>query len=283
MTSHNRREKTFRSLGQLFKASLPPGASVAVYLVDAGSTDGTVAAVRREFPHVDVIRADASLHWNQGMRLAWEHASRVDPDGYLWLNDDTFVRPDALSTLIDTLAAQEREAGRKGIVVGSCFEPTAPGAGGQRLTYGGRTKEVELVQPGAAPQPVQTLNGNLVLVSREAYHDLGNLSPVYQHMFGDLEYGWRAQGAGVPVWLAPGLLAECSADADHVRPWMDGRLSLRTRLRALRGPKGLRAREIRHFQTTTGRGNWMAILVKQYTIAVFAGACNIVRQLIRKR
>jgi hypothetical protein len=98
-------------------AAAHPGIPTSVYVVDAGSTDGTAALVRREFPDVRLMiaaenRGYAALN-NLALRVIVAAAS-ADADrtriAVLLLNADTAMPPDALTGLLDALAAHP-EAG----------------------------------------------------------------------------------------------------------------------------------------------------------------------------
>ena len=99
LTCFNRRDTTLACLEALFRCDLPADTSLAVVLVDDGSQDGTGDAVLERFPAVRVIRGNGSLYWNGGMRLAYLATIELPFDDYLWLNDDTMLDPQALSTL----------------------------------------------------------------------------------------------------------------------------------------------------------------------------------------
>ena len=292
---------------RLFAQELPEGTEFTVFLVDDGCTDGTGGAVKREFPSVNVILGDGTLYWNQGMRLAWKCAYLAgDWDAYLWLNDDSMLLDNALATMIETLYQQERETGRRGIVVGSCREPVVGGQGSEvgdqfsearsvedgawseehgagsmeqgankqaaplppapcslppaKLTYGGRD-ERGLVEPTDVPQPVKAFNGNLVLVSRDAFQELGNLNPAYSHSFGDIDYGIRANNIGIIIWLAPYCLSEC--ERNPPAKWRNPEIPLPERWRAFCGPKGLKIDELKVFAKIRNYKWWIPSYIKQ--------------------
>lgn len=72
-----------------------------VLVVDNASTDGTVAAIRAEFPWADVLALDENLGGAGGFHrgLAEGHARGFD---WIWLmDDDTIPTPTALSALLD--------------------------------------------------------------------------------------------------------------------------------------------------------------------------------------
>lgn len=242
MACYNRRDTTLRCLASLFDQGLPEGVTLSVYLVDDGSTDGTGPAVQARFASVTVLQGDGNLYWNGAMRVAWARAMADGRDYYLWLNDDTMLLPGAIATLLRTARDVLQREGCEGIVVGSCRDCRT----GQH-TYGGRVKRrqssrlpLKPLPPGPQMLPCDTMNGNLVLVPKAVVSVLGNLSAEYTQTmgFGDVDYGMRARRAGIPVWIAPGHVAECSV-SERVHPWTDPRIPLVQRWRDMCSPLGL--------------------------------------------
>lgn len=265
MTCHNRRVQTLRCLESLRRASLVAAADVDVdvdvYLVDDGCTDGTAGAVRDRFPEVVIVPGTGSLYWCGGMRVAWQAALMGGPyDAYLWLNDDVELTPDCVAVLLETQAVVRRETGKPGIVVGST-QDQASGA----TSYGEMGPEG--IRPaGAAPRPIESFNGNIVLVPDEVYRLVGGFSRAYRHGFGDLDYACRARRRGVPIWLAAGHLGSCTMD--KVSRWERRDVPLWERLVALHRPTGcppweLAVLTLRHggwwFPGTVAKLYWRAL------------------------
>ena len=100
LTCHNRKFQTLQCLESLFlQQRLNVDFRIEVFLVDDASTDGTAYETRIQYPEVNIIQGNGNLYWNRGMRLAWETAaSKNKYDYYLWLNDDTFLKPNAINT-----------------------------------------------------------------------------------------------------------------------------------------------------------------------------------------
>lgn len=240
MTCFNRRDSTLACL-QAVEASTGIGhVQLSVVLVDDGSTDGTAQAVRGAHPWVTVIGSEGDLYWCRGMHRAFAHALPFGYDHYIWLNDDTFPQPDALARLI--ACAHDLTQGRPQpvIVVGSVVHPIT-----RQLTYGGerrisrlRPLSLRRVRPGDHLQPVDTMNGNLVLVNALAAAQVGNLDPGFEHAMGDIDYGFRARGAGVGVWLAPGTHGQCSLNGTR-GTFQDTSLALGRRWQLMMARKGL--------------------------------------------
>ena len=212
MAAYNRKELTLtclRSLG----AQQVPGVALDVFVLDDASSDGTSETIAEQFPEVTVLHGDGELYWNGGM----QRAIAGDYDYYLWMNDDTSLDDGGLAVLFDT-ARQLRERGHEAVIVaGSTRHPDTG-----ELTYGGvvhphrwRPLRPELVEPGDAPRPCDTMNGNATLISRAVVQRIGNIDPAFVQQMGDFDYGLRARAAGCSVWIAPGTVGTCASHPER--------------------------------------------------------------------
>lgn len=241
ITCHNRVEITTSCLKRLL---VQADDGMKIFLVDDGSSDGTVNAIRTIFPAVTVIEGDGSLYWAKGMRRAWEAAIAVrqDWDGYLWLNDDTELRSDAIAKL---LAANGDEC----IVVGELEDSKG------EVVYGMR-------QDGL-------FTGNCVFVPRKVYERIGMICGDYSHAWADSDYAMQAKRAGIGV-VSAGVVGK--AEGHPNRPKLKG-LSLKDRWRLLRHPKGWNVHDLWLYR----RRNW------GYVAAIFSCLHMIVHVMIGER
>jgi GT2 family glycosyltransferase len=269
LTCFNRREVTLRALRLLFAQRLPERVELTAFLLDAGSSDGTASAVRSEFPKVRLLHGDPSLFWNAGMRVAFGEALQEDFDHYIWLNDDTHLYPDAVSRLLvaynDLLAQGEIRP----IIAGCTRDPKS-----DALTYGGIVRSNRLYPfryrravPGDKPLPCHTINGNFVLISREAARLTGNLNEAFSHSMGDHDYGLRARKVGCSLWLAPGYIGTCARN-DWRGTWQDEKLAFIERWRKLNGPKGMPPREYLTYTRAHGGPFWPLFWLYPYARAL---------------
>jgi GT2 family glycosyltransferase len=200
MTVHNRRDKTLKCLEGLKSQILSDSLIVDIYITDDGSTDGTDMAIRERYPDVKILLGDGSLFWNRGMRKAWVEAAKHDEyDCFLWLNDDTYLFDDTLSVFINCSV----QIGQKGIIIGATTNNSR-----SEVTYGGM-KDGRLLSPDGTLQDCTTFNGNVVLVSRHAFEQIGFLDPYYVHAIGDIDYGLMARTKGVRCVLTPKYIGIC--------------------------------------------------------------------------
>lgn len=267
MTCHDRRSLTLACLDRLVAQTGVPKPDV--YLVDDGSHDGTGEAVAAALPHVMVLPGDGTLWWNGGMRRAWAAAASagIDYDGFVWLNDDVELVPDALERLV-AAAREGADAGGSAIVAGSTVDP-ATGAvnyGGSAASTPGRPLRLQLIEPGERARPVDTISGNVVLVSRAAHQRLGNIDPRYEHIYGDLDYGFRARVVGVPVILAPGVFGTCGGNPTAGTS-SDRSLGVWRRLRLRRAED--RSRHARDWRRFARRWSGLGPLSIGYSVAPY--------------
>ena len=264
LTCHNRRGKTLLCLKALFQARLKPNYKADVVLVDDGSTDRTGEAVKENFPKVHVIQGDGSLFWNQGMRLAWNTASRNgNYDFYLWLNDDTILDESALEELLNCYQKAFHKDQRPAIIVGACESD----AQNNDFTYGGRNEE-GAVLPNGDLQICKYMNGNAVLVPQAVFEKLGNLSPEYTHGMGDFDYGLRAQNDGFVCYTTRKYIAVCPRN-EGVGAWCNSQTPISKRWELLYSPKGLNLKEYNIFRRKFWGWRWIIYAIKAYLKILF--------------
>lgn len=209
ITVHNRIDKTLVCLDKLFNQNSL--INFDVYLTDDGSTDNTKKILREKFPMVRIIEGDGELFWNKGMLKAWEIASNtINYDFYLWLNNDTYLFEHAIDELLTSFRLAKEKEGSDSIIIGSCKESVST----DFFSYGGRDDKGPIL-PGEKIKKVKYINGNLVLISKNIFKTLGNLSVEYTHSFGDYDYSLRASEENINCYAAREYLAVCETNKNQ--------------------------------------------------------------------
>lgn len=240
LTVFNRKEKTLQCLENLYKQIPVNGIKVDVYLTNDGCTDGTPEAVAENFPQVNIIHADGNLFWNRGMHLAWEIAAKEkDYDWYLWLNDDTFLKNDAISKLV-TLSNNNSK--KPNIIIGATKSSST-----DKLTYGGRHNKIGIPPCNGKPHQVDTFNGNIVLISKEAFLLNGNLDYYFSHSKGDIDYGLRAMKNGILMLQCGDVLGVCD-EHTSLDKWCNPNIPFLQRIKLLHQPNGMPPKETFHLE-----------------------------------
>lgn len=210
LVCHNRRETTLRAIRSLHAQDQHPF-TLTVFLFDDASTDGTAEAVAKEFPDTTITHGDGSAFWNGGLHKVWQSAVPSRPDAFLWLNDDVELHEDALSRIGDAWRTVEaRTSGRRFILAAATGCTDGEGEyGGKRRAKSPTSFKLEPIPPTDRLLPIDTFNGNIVLVPREVTEEIGLNDPAFFHNFGDIDYGLRATAAGIECVLMPGTMGDC--------------------------------------------------------------------------
>lgn len=195
--------------GCLRAAQAQRGAQAALLVVDNGSTDGSAALVRRDFPAARLVENGRNLGFSAGMNVGLRllRAAPEPPELVVLLNQDTLVDPDWLRHLLAPFAADARIA-----AVGcKIYYPD-----GRTIQHAGK-----LIEPGRAmtrhigyrerdcgqhdrPREVEGVTGAALALRMSALGEVGlfdeGYSPAY---FEDDDLCWRLRRAGYRVYYEP--------------------------------------------------------------------------------
>jgi GT2 family glycosyltransferase len=243
ITCHNRKVYTLACLDRLYSQTLPQDVALSVYLVDDGCSDGTAKAVREAYPTTNILQGDGSLFWCNGMRLAWQVATKSDPDFYLWLNDDTMLHPNCITVLMNTWSEAIIQSNNGVLVVGSTRDPDT-----LMYTYGGQSlcgrhpvRATQVIPDNVIAKHCDTFNGNCVFIPRYIYQTVGMMRS-FTHAMSDIDYGLLARRAGVQIIVAPGYIGECRGNPISTF-WSNRSLPRKQRWRLLLSHRGLPPRD----------------------------------------
>jgi GT2 family glycosyltransferase len=247
LTCHNRREKTLACLNALYTCQVPENYELDVYLVDDGSTDGTLEFVNRNYPLVNIIKGNGNLFWAGGMRLAWREALKQKFDGFLLLNDDTILHLNAIEQLIEVHNYSLEKNKKGGIYIGSVKDPDS-----EEYSYGGHklmnnlSGNSKIVKPSQQKiQECDFANGNILFVSQNVVESIGILSDKFTHFLADYDYTLTAKKNGFPVLVCSSYCGTC--ENDHDKNWLSAEYSLSERIKYLKNPKYLAYNEYLYY------------------------------------
>jgi len=179
-----------------------------VVVVDNGSTDDSVAAVRATYPRVTLIETGENLGYVGGNNVGLEYARAMGADYALLLNNDTEVAPDFLRLLVE--AAEANPA--TGIVGPTIYYFDRPNvvwsAGGDIDWRRGRTRmigldEVDQGQFGHTLRPVDFVTGCAMLIKMSLVEQVGLLDARFFAYYEETEWCVRAARAGFKILHVP--------------------------------------------------------------------------------
>lgn len=230
---HNRKSQTVASVKAMTTAAASANLLPILYLFDDGSVDGTAAAVEALPLEVNVVRGPGDAYWAQSMAQVESLALEVarPDDLLLWLNDDTVLTTDSFAMLVHVARKSEPTVCVGVTCATSC--PSEPVA-----TYGGLRRvglhplRFRLRGVTQTSEPVDAMNGNIVLMLVSVARQIGGINGAYAHAWADIDYAARAHATGVAVIQAAGVHGRCDRNAAPPRE------SLRLAYRRYRSRKG---------------------------------------------
>lgn len=186
--------------------------SYSLTVVDNGSTDGSVEALRAADPGLRILENGANL----GFAKAVNRGVDASPPSefVLLLNSDAEVQPGAIEHLVQFLRTHQ-EVGAAGPQLldpdGSAQNSFAafPSLMGELLNKSLlRAIEPDRFPPKAADYPdgtpVDSLIGAALLIRRDAWEQVGRLDEDYFVFLEETDWCWRARKAGHRIMFVPG-------------------------------------------------------------------------------
>lgn len=201
----NQREKTLRCLGSLARSGAH---ELEIVLLDNGSQDGTLEAVRSDHPGVRVMRSEHNLGAAAGRNTAAAEAVALfDPEYLLFLDNDTEVRPGFLEPLLEPLEA-DSSLGQAAPKLLLRSDPTRIDmAGGARIVWWrGDTTGLGRGESdhGQYDETGGCVAGGCTLVRTEAFLSVGGFDPVFDpYGYEDMDLSLRLKQAGRECVYAP--------------------------------------------------------------------------------
>jgi GT2 family glycosyltransferase len=178
-------------------------------VVDNGSKDNSVRAIRAAFPGVNLIALPENLGYAAGNNVGILQAVNSGADYLFVLNNDTLLTPDILQQLVKVAEANP-QVGMVGPKM-YCYQPKDAifAAGSMIQWWQGDIYHRGMFLTDAAwndppqPEPVDFITGCGVLVRRSLIETVGVLDTSYFLNYEDVEWCVRAQGQGFAIWYAP--------------------------------------------------------------------------------
>jgi GT2 family glycosyltransferase len=178
-----------------------------IVLVDNGSEDDSVEAVKKNFPEVDVVETGKNLGFAGGNNVGIEYAIKEGADYVFLVNNDTTVHPDYLKELVE-VAESDLKIGMTGSKIYYHGEPERIWFAGGKINWlknKGEHIGLDEIDKGQYDQikEVGYLTGCALLVKREVVEKVGVLEDDYFLYYEDVDYSLRIKNTGYKVVYVP--------------------------------------------------------------------------------
>jgi GT2 family glycosyltransferase len=191
-----------RSIGDLDYGNL------RTVIVDNGSTDGSVCAIRKAFPQVELIVNDSNLGFGGGANVGFAYAQQQQADYVFFVNNDTFLDRLLLKELVRVAEAHPRA----GLLAPKIYfydrSDVIWSAGARFVPFPPRVKIIGLGKPDRSRynelRRLDFATGCALLIRREVLDTVGGFDPLFWPIYHeDYDYCARVSKAGWEIWYVP--------------------------------------------------------------------------------
>jgi GT2 family glycosyltransferase len=224
----NGKQDTLACLESLEKLTYP---HVETILVDNGSTDGSVAAIRERYPELQILETGSNLGFAGGNNVGIAKALDRGADLFFLLNNDTVVASSILEAFVEEFEAHP-EAGILGAQI-FLFDQqdTLDHLGGKWNRKTGQFAFVGKGQKQCEERDVDYVCGAGLIIRRSVLEAIGLLEDRFFLIWEEADFCFRAKRAGFEVMSCKGahLWHKVSASFVGGKPhstyfWWRGRL-----------------------------------------------------------
>jgi GT2 family glycosyltransferase len=202
----NQRELTIACLDSLAALDYP-AECLRIIVVDNGSTDGTVQAIRERFPRVVILENNENLGFAEGNNVGIRHALQGDAEYIMLLNNDTVVAPSMIKELLLVAEADPR-VGIVGPKMLYFDQPDVIWCAGNQLDWRrGESIRLQAEQPDERleefPKEVDFITGCAICLRRQVIEQIGLLDSRFFIYYEETDWCIRARAAGWRVVYVP--------------------------------------------------------------------------------
>ncbi len=231
--TYERRDSVLRCLNSLRTEIM---ANDVVVVVDAGSADGTLAEIARNFPDAECIQATPDSWWADLVNIGIRRLLEQGVDHILTFNDDNVAMPGFLQKL-RVAATQHGES----IISSVCCYLADP----NRIFFAGRKRnpwidryhyldlDSDVRELDGGIREVDLLHGMSTLIPRVVFERIGLFDAgAFPHLFADDDFVLRAKEIGYSSLVVLNSIVLNDRDSTGFNPY-DRRLGLGAAFRLL--------------------------------------------------
>lgn len=180
---------------------------IGVLVVDNGSTDDSVPAIRAAYPDVELVETGANLGYAGGNNVGIERAVAAGAEFVLVLNNDTTCAPDLVDRLLDA-AERHPHAGMFCPRIFYMHEPGRVWFDGARwksdaLTFGFPGKDQRESELPADDHATDFACGAALFVRAQVVREVGAFDAAYFLVWEESDWCFRAREAGWSSMVVP--------------------------------------------------------------------------------
>ncbi len=215
----NHRQQTLECLAAVSAQLQDVSDGATITVVDNGSTDGSIAAIRAAYPDVRFLPLGSNTGFTGGIAAG---VARSQARNLIFLNNDALPQPGWLGALVRTIDEAPEDvvsvAGKIVSLDGQLidFIGGALTFDGHAFQNGFRYADGSREEPKSGSELLFACGGNMIS-RRERYLDLGGFDDDFFAYLEDVDFGWRTWLSGGRVLFEPRALVRHHSSATSER------------------------------------------------------------------
>jgi GT2 family glycosyltransferase len=198
--NYNGKNHIHNCLDSIFGMNYP---NFKVVVVDNASCDGSLSAVKHNFPKAKIVE----YRRNHGFAKAYNMAlEEIESDFIVLLNNDVKVEPDWLNELMPYISGDDEISAVTPKMLFMQNTSAINAAGGKCDIYGSGWNRGNGEKDNGQYEKVEEVfyaNGGAVVIRKNAWKDVGSFDEQYFLYGEDLDWCWRARLKGYRILYVP--------------------------------------------------------------------------------
>lgn len=178
-----------------------------IVVSDNGSTDGTIEAIKSQFPEVILLENGKNLFWAGGNNVGIEYALEHDADYIFLLNNDIIVDPELVSELVKVGESDPKIGALGPKIYYYNADKKLWYAGAKIYFWRGIARHIGIREEDRGQYDELTttdyVTGCALMIKREVVEKIGLIDPTYIAYGEDADWSHRAKLAGYKLVYVP--------------------------------------------------------------------------------
>ena len=166
-----------------------------IIIVDNNSSDDTIEFLKKNFPFIIIIKLEKNYGFAEPNNIA---AKMAKGDFLLFLNNDTYVKPDFLDELITEISKDNKIAIGQSLLLNPNGGIDSCGDYIDKLGVAFSTKTVPKIA-----KEIFSAKGAAMIIRKNLFNEIGGFDKKFFATFEDIDLGWRARIFGYKIILVP--------------------------------------------------------------------------------
>jgi GT2 family glycosyltransferase len=204
----NRKDDTIDCVSSLMEMDYP---NVGIVIVDNGSNDGSVEALKARFPSLELIVNEANVGVAEGRNVGIQYAVGEGADYVAFLDNDTVVDQHLLAELVK-VGETDAQVGILAPKIYSYWDKHKIASAGSRKRWfpPGRISIIGLGKEDDAAyneqREVEYATGCALLVKRKVFERIGTFDPSFSYYWDDYDFSERVREGGYRIIYVPSAI-----------------------------------------------------------------------------